>query len=319
MSAGGQAPSEEIAPGAQTEDRVLRKFGIYHHPASAPAQALAAEIRDRLATLGLQAWASSAWDPDRSTRDLPGTDLLIAIGGDGTVLRAARAVIPEPIPILGVDMGRLAFLTELTAADLRAHLEEIVAGRFQVEERTMLDVDLLRFLDPETPSRLHALNDVIVGRTSLGRPVYLHVKVDGDLIGVIRADAIVVATATGSTGYSLSAGGPILHPLSRSLVVTPVAPHLAAAAPLVLPENAVVDLSAGSNESVAASVDGQGQFRMGPDSLVTVRRSGYVARMVRFWDKPFFAHMGRRLAWLDERRLQAVGGQDGEDHDDFPA
>ena len=182
------------------------KIGIYHHPTSEPARALAEEVRERLAGRVRATWVSSAWDPESSTKDLADTDLLICIGGDGTVLRAARAVVPHPVPILGVDMGRLAFLAEFTPAELHAHLDEVVEGRCHVEERTMLDVHLERFAAEDVPAHTHALNDVILGRPALGRPVYINVKIDGDLVGLIRADAVIVATATGSTGYSLSAG-----------------------------------------------------------------------------------------------------------------
>ena len=287
----------------------LRKVGIYHHPQLDAARAFAEELRDILAQHVSRIWVSSAWDPDRSTRELEGTDLLICIGGDGTVLRAARVVVPNPTQILGVDMGRLAFLTEVTPDGVRARMDDLLAGRYRVEERTMLDVAFQRMPIAEAEAPKHALNDVILGRTSLGRPVYINVQVNGDLIGVIRADAVIAATATGSTGYSLSAGGPILDPVARSIVVTPVAPHLAAAAPLVLPYDAVVTLSPGDGGSVAVSVDGQGEFGASRDSSVEVRRSQHVARLVRFDAQPFFTQLGRRLAWLDERRLAAVAGQ----------
>lgn len=295
---------------------VFRKIGIYHHPAQAAAQALAQEIAQRLRETVPEVWVASAWDPETSTKDLPQTEVLICIGGDGTVLRGARAVVPYPTAILGVDVGRLAFLTEVTPDALRDRLPDLLAGNYRVEERAMLDVDFSNFAGVDTPKFGNALNDVILGRTSLGRPVYINVKVNGDLIGVIRADAIVIATATGSTGYSLSAGGPILDPLSRSLVVTPVAPHLAAAVPLVLPQDTVVELASASDGNVAVSVDGQGQHLMGLGSTITVRRSPHVARMIRFADKPFFAQLGRRLSWLDERRLKAVseGQPDPNDH-----
>lgn len=290
---------------------VFGKIGIYHHPQVEAARALAQQLRETLRPRVEAVWVSSAWDPVASTRDLPGTELLICIGGDGTVLRGARAVVPHPTLILGVDMGRLAFLTEFTPDDLQAHLDAILAGAYDVEERAMLEVTLEGFEDGETPETALALNDVIVGRMSLGRPVYLNVRVNGELIGVLRGDGVVVATATGSTGYSLSAGGPILDPSSRNLVLTPIAPHLAAAAPLVLPRNAVIDLSAVEAGNVAVSLDGQGAHVMGVASRVNIRRSGHVARMLRYWEKPFFAQLGHRLAWLDERRLRAA--QQGEE------
>ena len=284
----------------------ISKVGIYHHPELDAARDFAGEIRDRVAASDREVWVSSAWDPVASTRDLPDTNLLIAIGGDGTVLRAARAVVPYPVAILGVDMGRLAFLTEFEPDDLRAHLDDVLAGKFSIDERTMLDVDFEGFGDAAPGGTVSGLNDVTVGRTSLGRPVYVNVRLNGDLIGVLRGDGVVVATATGSTGYSLSAGGPILDPTSRFLVLTPVAPHLAAAVPLVLPPDSEIELSVGGPSEVAVSVDGQGAHSFDEQGRVHVRRSEHVARMVRYREKPFFAQLGRRLAWLDERRLKAV-------------
>ncbi|PZC49931.1 MAG: NAD+ kinase [Chloroflexi bacterium] len=297
----------------------LTKVGIYHHPQLEAARVYAAELHDRFRAHVPNVWVSSAWDPDRSTRDLQGTELLVCVGGDGTVLRAARAVVPNPTRILGVDMGRLAFLTELTPEGLSDRFDDVLAGRYRVEERTMLDVRFFDAEDAEANAPRHALNDVILGRTSLGRPVYINVEVNGDLIGVIRADAVVVATATGSTGYSLSAGGPILDPVARSIVVTPVAPHLAAAAPLVLPHDSVVALSPAASGGVAFSVDGQGEFPAVAHSRVEVRCSEHVARLIRFDQQPFFAQLGRRLAWLDERRLAALHASAGQPGDAEPS
>ena len=277
--------------------------GIYHHPTHLPAREFAEQLRkhiERVEGGGRAVWVASAFDPVASTRDLPGTDLLICLGGDGTVLRAARAVIPYAIPILGVDMGRVAFLTECTAPQLLERLPQVLQGHGRIEERAMIDVRMSGFADADAPRHVQALNDVIVGRQSVGRPIAVNVHVDGDLIGVITADAVIVATATGSTGYSLSAGGPVLHPLSRSLVVTPVASHLATAAPIVLPDNAVIDLSAVTEGTTALSIDGQGQHEMSGTSTVGVKRSSHVARLLRFWNDPFYEQLGRRLGWLDD-------------------
>ncbi len=287
----------------------IGKVGIYHHPERTEAREFAEQVRDLLEPKVDAVWVSSAWDPVASTRDMPGTDLLIAIGGDGTVLRAARAAVPHPIFILGVDMGRLAFLTEFAPDELLLHIDEILAGGFTVDERTMLDVTLDGF-GANGPTTSHGLNDVTVGSTTLGRPIYINVRLDGDLIGVLRGDGVVVATATGSTAYSLSAGGPILDPTAKFLVLTPVAPHLAAAAPLVLPPDCEIDLSVGGPESAAVSIDGQGAETVGSQSHVRIRRSEHLARLVRYSPKPFFAQLGRRLAWLDERRLKAVSLSD---------
>ena len=280
-------------------------IGIYYHPRLDEARAQADELAERLRGMGCDAWTSQPWEAERSTERLPQTDLLICLGGDGTILRAARASAGLDCLILGVDLGRQAFLTELQPEQLDDHLPMLLSGDFTVEDRTMLEAEPFG-VDGDAPPLLPALNDVMIGRGSLGQPAYIAVWVGQDLVGVVRADAVVVASATGSTGYSLSAGGPILHPRSRSVVLTPVAPHLAQAAPVVLPSESVIELRLGREQPGSLSVDGQRPYPLRPSGGVRVRRSESLARLVRFGERSFFAQLGRRLAWIDDRRLEAV-------------
>jgi NAD+ kinase len=194
----------------------------------------------------------SEWDDANVTDFIPETDLLICLGGDGTMLRAARTVIPHSVPVLGVNMGRLGFLAEVMPGELLKRLPSVLDGKCRIEERTMLQAQV-----PSLGATYHALNDVVVGRANVSRPVYVDVAIDGSRLAVHRCDAIIVASATGSTAYSLSAGGPILHPESRDIVLTAVAPHLAAARPLVLPPETVVDLTVSADLEAVVSIDGQ--------------------------------------------------------------
>ncbi len=283
----------------------IQCVGIYYHPRLDEARAFAAELAAKLRRLGRETWTSTPWEAQRSTERLAETDLLICLGGDGTILRAARASAEHRCLILGVDLGRQAFLTELLPEQLDDHIAPLLAHDFAIEDRTMLEAEPFG-VGGESPSALPALNDVMVGRGSLGQPAYIAVWVSDDLVGVVRADAVVVASATGSTGYSLSAGGPILHPRARSVVLTPVAPHLAQAAPVVLPSDAVIELRIGREHPGSLSVDGQRPYALMPGGGVRVRRSESLARLVRFGERSFFAQLGHRLAWLDERRLEAV-------------
>lgn len=280
-------------------------IGIYYHPRLDDARAAADDLAADLSKRGVNVWTSMPWEPEQSTEHLPQTDLLICLGGDGTILRAARASAGHNCLILGVDLGRQAFLTELLPEQLDEHIPDLFDGNFMIEDRTMLEARPIG-VDGVAPDKLSALNDVMIGRGSLGQPAYIAVWVGGDLVGVVRADAVVVASATGSTGYSLSAGGPILHPQARNVVLTPVAPHLAQAAPMVLPGDAVIELRLGREHPGSLSVDGQRPFALHPGGGVEVRRSESLARLVRFGERPFFAQLGRRLAWLDERRIEAV-------------
>ena len=279
--------------------------GIYYHPRLDEARATAEELADLLRKLDRDVWTSMPWDPERSIERLPDTDLLICLGGDGTILRAARASAGHGCLILGVDLGRQAFLTELTPDQIDEHIPDLLAGRFTIEDRAMLEASPIG-VNGESPATLPALNDVMVGRGSLGQPAYIAVWVNDDLVGVVRADAVVVASATGSTGYSLSAGGPILHPRARSVVLTPVAPHLAQAAPMVLPGDAEIELRLGREHPGSLSVDGQRPYALMPGGGVRVHRSDALARLVRFGERSFFSQLGRRLSWLDERRIEAV-------------
>ena len=283
----------------------IKCIGIYYHPRLDEARDAADRLASKLSERGVDVWTSMPWEPDRSTEHLPKTDLLICLGGDGTILRAARASAGHRCLILGVDLGRQAFLTELLPEQIDEHLPALFNGEFVIEDRAMLEARPIG-VEGEAPTVLTALNDVMIGRGSLGQPAYVAVWVGGDLVGVVRADAVVVASATGSTGYSLSAGGPILHPQARSVVLTPVAPHLAQAAPMVLPGEAVIELRLGREHPGSLSVDGQRPFPLHPGGGVQVQRSESLARLVRFGERPFFAQLGKRLAWIDERRMEAV-------------
>ena len=175
-------------------------------PRLVEARELADGRRPQAAQTGQDVWISAPWDPGRSTERLHETDLLICLGGDGTILRAARASVGHRCLILGVDLGRQAFLTELRPrADRSAHSRP--AERRLCDRRSHHARSAPIGVEADAPGLLPALNDVMIGRGSLGQPAYVAVWVGGDLVGVVRADAVVVASATGSTGYSLSAGG----------------------------------------------------------------------------------------------------------------
>ena len=272
----------------------MKKVGIFVHSRWTAARNLADEVRGLLSGQVAEVWQISDWEDTGMAERMPGTDLLICLGGDGTVLRAARTVIPHAVPVLGVNMGRLGFLAEVRPQELVERLPDVLAGRCRIEERTMLQAQV-----PSWGATFHGLNDVVVGRASVGRPVYVDISVDGSRLAVHRCDAMIVATATGSTAYSLSAGGPILHPESRDLILTPVAPHMATARPLVMSAETVIDLTVNADKEAVVSVDGQVDRPLASGDTVSVCRSPYVARFVRF-SKPedYYALLAERLDWL---------------------
>ena len=276
----------------------MKKVGLFVHSRWSAAARLAEDVREFLGTKVDEVWMVSDWEDTNVSDSIPGTDLLICLGGDGTMLRAARTVIPHAVPVLGVNMGRLGFLAEVLPGQLMERLPDVLAGKYRTEERTMLQAQV-----PSLVVTYHALNDVVIGRANVSRPVYVDVSVDGSRLAVHRCDAIIVASATGSTAYSLSAGGPILHPESQDIVLTAVAPHMAAARPLVLPPQTVVDLTVSADKDAIVSVDGQVDRPLSTAETVSVCRSPHVARFVRF-SKPqdYYAMLAERLGWLSVLR-----------------
>ena len=285
------------------EEYRLNKIGIIYHPKMAEARALAEALRTSLSPDVREVWASDAWDEESARPNVPGTDLLISIGGDGTVLRAARLVVPYNVLLLGINLGRLGFLTELRDGDKTVQrLPDILAGDWHVEERAMLHVQVLESRDGRVlhgaQPYLHALNDIVVGRDSLGRTILISAFIDGSLVADYRADGVIVATATGSTAYSQSIGGPILHPEAKEIVLIPLAPHLGQTNPLVLPASTVVDLALDPEHTAALSIDGESRIDLAAGNVVRVTMSPHVARFLRLSDSPgFYERVAVRLRW----------------------
>ena len=291
----------------------MNKVGCCYHPKL--PEDLGRRVADELcavaAPLVAETWIASAWDQEATRRHVPGTDLLLCVGGDGTVLRAARAVVPHETLLLGVNMGRLGFLTELDAPAAVKRLPELLAGAGRVEERAMLHAQIVTPAagdDGETPARHDALNDVVIGRVTLGRTVQVVVRVDGSPLADYRADGVVVATATGSTAYSLSAGGPILPPESTEILLTPLAPHLASQNSIVLPPTATVEVEIAPGQQVTMSVDGERDLDLAEGETVRVTLGPHRARFLRL-NAPtrFYERLARRLNWLRADDRDAPG------------
>lgn len=223
-------------------------------------------------------------------------DLIVVLGGDGTLLSVARRHAGGP-PILGVNLGRLGFLTEVARDDLYPALVDILAGRFEVEERSLFEVLLARA--DGRKRRYLALNDAVITKTALARIIELHVSVDGRPVSRYRADGLVISTPTGSTAYNLSAGGPILHPQLPVAVLTPICPHTLTLRPLVVPDTSVVEVTLETpRESVYLTVDGQEGDEMGEGDRVRIRRHADPVRLVRTGDpRSIFEGLRSKLHW----------------------
>jgi NAD+ kinase len=224
-------------------------------------------------------------------------DLLIVLGGDGTLLSAARAVGERAVPLLGVNLGTLGFLAETSSDEMYAALEQAFAGRLVVAERMRLQVEVERH--GQIVERVLALNDAVIGKSALSRMIDLETRADGAFVTTYHSDGLIVATPTGSSAYSLSAGGPILLPEGESIVLTPICPHTLTQRPLVLPDQykieiLVLDTRGGD---VHLTVDGQVGVELEQGDRVTAARSKHPTRLLVSPHRSRFAVMREKLRW----------------------
>ncbi|GBD22713.1 NAD kinase [bacterium HR29] len=273
---------------------MLERVVIFHHPRSEGAAALSRQLATELERHGVETFVADAWE-QAGAAHVERASLVVCIGGDGTVLRAARVVVPHATPILGVNMGRLGFLTDMSPRDLFTHFERILAGEWRLEERVMVRADVVDGPGAE-PRTFHGLNDIVLSREHVGRPIYIDVRIDRARVAVYRCDGIIVATPTGSTGYSLAAGGPIMAPTEHHLVLTPVSAHLALGRSIVLQPDSIVELRVASEHDGILSVDGQEDLPVSNRVRVVVRLSEHITRFVRFRDpSSFYAELAEKL------------------------
>ncbi len=265
------------------------RVGILHHPRKPESQTLAEEMAAVIREHGCQVWLASAWDEEHVIPRLQGLNLLITLGGDGTILRAARMGARFGVPILGVKMGRLGFLAEVLPEQWREPLDQVLAGAFWLEERMMLAVTV-HHRASERPHHHHyeALNDVVVSRGKLARIVRIATYLDGGYLTTFAADGVIVSTATGSTGYALACGGPILPPELKSMLVIPIAPHLSLNRAIVLAQGTTVKMNVESDHETILTIDGQFRVDLDNQDWVEVTSSPYFARFVRLRDRNYF-------------------------------
>lgn len=261
----------------------MNQVGILYHPRIERARTVGIELGRFLEARGVLCWICSAWDEEQARAKVPGSGLILSIGGDGTILRAVRAIVPHVVPVVGINLGHLGFMTELTVDAALTKLPDLLQGEGWIEERAMIQAELL-----SNGKVLHGLNDVFVGRRSSVRLVRIEAKVDGELLTTYRADGLIVATATGSTGYSLAGGGPILYPEAKEMIVKPVCPHFCFDKTLVLPPRSVVVLRVITTHEAVFSLDGQVEKALRNDEEVRVRLSPYVARFLRIQPRSYF-------------------------------
>jgi NAD+ kinase len=229
-------------------------------------------------------------------RDLASTaDVIAVFGGDGTMLHAARLVAGRGTPIVGVNLGSLGFLTEVKLEDLFSMFEALLSGAYHLEDRMMLDVEVLR--GPESLGRYWALNDAVINKGAPARIIELEITVNDQLVSLARADGLIVSTPTGSTAYSLSAGGPILYPTLGACVITPICPHTLTNRPVVVPDSAVVQVALTRGSDVMLTVDGQTGLPLEAGDRLLICKSSAVVRLVQPEGNTFFALLREKLKW----------------------
>ena len=227
-------------------------------------------------------------------KELPQADLLVCFGGDGTILHAARDATLHDVPVLGVNMGSVGFMAELERSEL-ARLADLANNGFTTEERMMLDVRVFR--GDKLISQDLALNDAVCSKGSVARVAELEVWADGMRISQVIGDGVIIATPTGSTAYSMSAGGPIVEPTSHSIIVTPVCAHQLAARAMVLSDRRVVTVQPpkGNRKQSYLSVDGGKALRLMGGERVEIRRSAHTTKLVRLTERSFYQIINQKL------------------------
>lgn len=282
----------------------MKRVGLVAKPDAAEAQRVVLTLLDWLAARGVTvvleketaALAPGAPGAVAGKTDLPGqVDAVIVLGGDGTLLSMARAVGDLGVPILGINLGGLGFLTATTLDELLPAMEALLGGVMAAEERMMLSARLVRAGQPV--GEYVALNDVVITKSAMSRIIDLSVSVDGRYATAYRADGLIISTPTGSTAYNLSTGGPILFPTMDAVVMTPIAPHTLSNRPIVLPGGQRIDVTLRGDQDVMLTMDGQVGVPLRERDTVQVGKALARIRLLRFDQKDFFSVLRTKLKW----------------------
>jgi NAD+ kinase len=231
-------------------------------------------------------------------------DILVAFGGDGTILAAARAVGGRGTPILGVNLGKLGFLAEVAPEEMHGMISDIIAEKFVVEDRLVLEAT-----SPALPGRtLHAINDLVVDKSRSPRLIDIETYIDGAFAVTYRGDGLIISTPTGSTAYALSNGGPIVTPMSGVIGITPISPHTLSGRPLIVPDTTAIRVVVRAHtDEVLLSSDGQVEAFLKPPAELAIRKAGYSLRLVKRVDRSYFDVLRAKLLWGQDPRSTGSG------------
>ena len=253
--------------------------GFIHNPVVPKAADLVKSlIRDL--DLSDRSWISQPMKMQADQETLDATSLIVTAGGDGTIIRVVDKVAPHGVPILGINMGRVGFMSEVSVESAAERLPWYLDGNARVEERLMLEATAHLSMDSEADVVAHGLNEIIV-RGALPRLLDIDVTIDGARLGTYRADGVIVSTPTGSTGYALSAGGPVLQPEAKVMLIQPLAAHISMQTALVVPDDSVIELEVINDDEAVISVDNLTNATLRRGDRVVLKRSPYVGRFLR--------------------------------------
>ena len=282
----------------------IKKVGITSKPKKAEVREVVPSLihwfRDRQVEVFVDKETAATLDGREKSltrNEMPGqVDLIVVLGGDGTLLATARALNRKPVPLLAVNLGGLGFLTVITREELFATLELVLAGNLRSERRVQIEADIVR-ADEVIASYL-ALNDAVLNKGAIARVLDFDVWIDNKFISTYKSDGLIVSTPTGSTAYSLAAGGPVIIPSVAAFIVTPICAHTLTNRPIVLPDSAIIEVAVKSQrESVYLTVDGQVGIALRSDDTVRIKRAASHVELIQSPHKTYFEILRQKLKW----------------------
>ena len=285
----------------------VRRVGVVAKRGSQDAQATAGELAAWLRARGLEVSLDSGAQPAPALSPEAPCDLVVVLGGDGTLLAVARG-LARGVPILGVNLGNLGFLTEIGRAELYPTLLQVLGGSFRTESRALFDVE--RRGSGRPAEHFRVLNDAVITKSAMSRIIELTIEVDGHLIARYRSDGLIISTPTGSTAYNLSAGGPIVNPLLPVAVLTPICPHALSLRPIVVPGGSHIEVTLETQrEEVFLTLDGQEGSELRYHETVAVTQSASTVELVKVRDRSFYDNLREKLRWGGLDRPDVRGTQ----------
>ena len=284
-------------------NRDIRRIGIIAKPKLTTVSTVVHQLIEWCASRQIQALLDKDTAPFVDQTDglerydlVAASDLIVVLGGDGTLLSVARVLDSHSVPILAVNFGSLGFLTEITLEEMFATLESVLAGKATTQARMMIDVSVLR--EGRCFEKYRALNDAVLTKGALARIIDIDVNIDDQFVATYKADGLIVSTPTGSTAYALSAGGPIVYPTLGAMLVTPIASHTLTFRALVVPDGVTIQMSLkATQESVYLTVDGQIGLALKGEDRIRVRQSAIALELIESSNKNFFDILRRKLKW----------------------